>query len=294
MLRGLRGQHPDRSQLHTFLADRVPPPPAPASLAGMPDRYADAVRARRLELGELREQLVGGHRSELRGCLALSRLAAAAEAARMLAELRREAAEHIRQGDRHARDRLPEHVCDAVAAVATAVADRWAAALGPPLRRIAAERGLAMEPGWPRLPAPRALGEPPPPDPPGPTLFTGLVEGAALGRLALLPLAALPLLGLPALGGPALAPLAVGAGLAAVVAAARARRTAAERTRLHRRVEQVVGAAATAIDADLDRRLVELERSAGAALDAAVLRRRAAVDRELALLSAHRSGARDG
>jgi hypothetical protein len=259
----------------------------------MLDRYADAVRARRLELGELREQLVGGHRGELRGCLALSRLAAAAEAARMLAELRREAAERIRQGDRHARDRLPEHVCDAVAAVATVVADRWAAALGPPLRRIAAERGLAMEPGWPRLPAPRAPGQPPP-EPPGPTLFTGFVEGAALGRLALLPLAALPLLGLPALGGPAFAPLAVGAGLAAVVAAARARRIAAERTRLHRRVEQVVGAAATAIEADLDRRLVELERSAGAALDAAVLRRRATVDREMALLSAHRSGARDG
>jgi len=262
----------------------------------MPDRYADAVLARRLELRELREQLVGGHRGELRGCLALSRLAAAAESARMLAELRREAAEQVRRGDRHVRDRLPEQVCDAVAAAAaaTAVAGRWAAALGPPLRRIAAERGLAMEPGWPRLPAPRALGEPPPPDPPGPTLFTGLVEGAALGRLALLPLAALPLLGLPALGGPALAPLAVGAGLAAVVVAVRARRTAAERARLHRRVEQVVGAAATAIDADLDRRLVELERSAGTALDAAVLRRRAAVDRELALLSAHRSGARDG
>jgi hypothetical protein len=262
----------------------------------MPDRYADAVRARRRELRELRELLAGGHRGELRSCLALSRLAAAGEAAELLAGLRREAAEHVRRGDRHARDRLPEHVGAAVAAVAAVVATRWAAALGPPLRRIATERALVMEPGWPRLPAPRAPGPPPPPEPPGPgpSPLTGVVEGAALGRLALLPLAALSLLGLPALGGPALAPLAVGAGLAAVVVAARARRTTTERAQLHRRVEQVVGAAATAIEADLDRRLVELDRSAAAALDAAVLRRRAAVDRELALLTANRVGGRDG
>jgi hypothetical protein len=262
----------------------------------MPDRYADAVRARRGELRELRERLAGGHRGELRSCLALSRLAAAGHAAGMLADLRREAAEHIWRGDRQARDRLPEHVGAAATAVAAAVAERWATQLSPPLRRIATERGLAMEPGWPRLPAHRTPGPLPPPEPPGPrpTLLTGVVEGAALGRLAMLPLAALPLLGLPALGGPALAPLAVGAGIAAVVVAARARRTATERARLHRRVEQVVGAAATAIDADLDRRLVELERSAAAALDAAVLRRRAAVDRELALLAADPTGARNG
>jgi hypothetical protein len=260
----------------------------------MPDRYADAVRARRRELREQRERLAGGHRGELRSCLALSRLAAAGDAAELLAGLRREAAEHVRRGDRQARDRLPEHLGAAVAALAAAVTARWAAALGPPLRRVATERGLAMEPGWPRLPTPRAPGPPPPPEPPGPgfPLLTGVVEGAALGRLALLPLAVLPLLGLPALGGPALAPLAVGAGLVAVVVAARARRTAAERARLHRRVEQVVAAAATAIDSDLDRRLVELERSAAAALDAAVLRRRAAVDHELALLAADRAGSR--
>lgn len=262
----------------------------------MPDRYADAVLARRRELRELRERLASGHRGELRSCLALSRLAAAADAAGVLAGLRREAAEHVRRGDRPARDRLPEHVTAAVDTVATAAADRWVGALGPPLRRIATERGLAMEPGWPRLPAPRAPGPPPPAEPPVPTstLLTGVVEGAALGRLALLPLAALPLLGLPVLGGPALAPLAVGVGLAALVVAARARRTAAERDRLRRRVEQIIGAAATAIEADLGRRLVELERAAGAALDAAVLRRRAAADRELALLTPARPAVRHG
>jgi hypothetical protein len=262
----------------------------------MPDRYADAVLARRRELRELRERLAGGHRGELRSCLALSRIAAAGDAAGSLAGLRREAAEHVRRGDRPARARLPEQVTAAVDAVATAAAGRWAGALGPPLRRIATERGLAVEPGWSRLPAPRAPGPPPPAEPPvpGSMLLAGVVEGAALGRLALLPLAALPLLGLPALGGPALAPLAVGVGLAALVAASRARRTAAERDRLHRRVEQIVGAAAAAIEADLDRRLVELERGAVAALDAAVLRRRAAVDRELALLAPDRPEVRRG
>jgi hypothetical protein len=263
----------------------------------MPDRYADAVLARRRELRELREKLAGGHRGELRSCLALSRLAAAGDASGSLAGLRREAVEHVRRGDRSARDRLPQHVTAAVDAIATATAARWAAELGPPLRRIATERGLAMEPGWPRLPAPRAPGPPPPPEPapPGPTLLAGVIEGAAIGRLALLPLAVLPLIGLPALGGPALAPLAVGVGLTALVVATRARRTAAERDRLHRRVEQIVGAAAAAaIEADLDRRLVELELGASAALDAAVLRRRAAVDRELALLAADRAGASRG
>jgi hypothetical protein len=119
-----------------------------------------------------------------------------------------------------------------------------------------------------------------------------VIEGAALGRLALFPLAALPLVGLPALGGPALAPLAVGVGLTALVVAARSRRVAAERERLRRRVEQVVVAGAAAIEADLDRRLVELEPGVSAALDAAVLRRRAAVDRELAALAPERAGSR--
>jgi hypothetical protein len=260
----------------------------------MPDRYADAVLARRRELRELRERLAGGHRGELRSCLALSRLAAARDASGELAALRREAAEHVRRGDRSARDRLFEEVTVAVNTIAATLAARWAAELGPPLRRIATERGLDMEPGWPRLPAPRPPGPPPPPDPApsGPTLLAGVIDAAALGRLALLPIAVLPLIGLPALGGPALAPLAVGVGLTALVVAARARRIAAERDRLHRRVEQVVGAAAAAIEADLDRRLVELEPGASAALDAAVLRRRAAVDRELAALAAERAGSR--
>jgi hypothetical protein len=259
----------------------------------MPDRYADAVLARRRELRQLRERLAGGHRAELRSCLALSRLATLRDISEALAGLRREAEEHVRRGDRSARVRLPDHVTAAVDAIAADAAARWAAGLGPPLRRIATERGLAVEPGWLRLPAPRPPG-PPPPEPATdrPVLLAGLIEGAALGRLALLPLAVLPLVGLPALGGPALAPLAVGVGVTALVVAARARRIGTERERLHRRVEQIVAAASAAIEADLDRRLVELELDASAALDAAVLRRRAAVDRELASLAPERAGSR--
>jgi hypothetical protein len=261
----------------------------------MPDRYADAVLTRRRELRALRERLAGGHRGELRSCLALSRIAAVGDASGRLAALRREAAEHLRRGDRAARAALPSHVTAAVAAVGTAAAARWSAELGPPLRRIATERGLVMEPGWPRLPAARTPGPPPPePAPPGPALLTGVVEGAAVGRLALLPLAALPLVGLPTLGGPALAPLAAGVTLAALVTVARARWTAAHRDRVRRRVEQILTAAAQAVEADLDRRLVEVELSAATALDRAVLRRRAAVERELALLAADGAGARRG
>jgi hypothetical protein len=256
----------------------------------MPDRWTDAVLARHRELREQRELLVGGHRGELRSCLALSRLAAAEHAAAAFAELRREAAEHARRGDREVRERLPGHVAAAVVAVADAVAARWAADLAPPLRRIATERVLEVEPGWPGLPAARRP-HPPPAEPPGPgpAALDGLVEGAALGRLVLLPLAALPFLGLPALGGPALAPLAVGVGAAAVVGAVRARRTGAHRARVRRRAEHLVAAAATAVAADLDRRLVEVEHGAAAALDTAVLRRRAALDHELALLAPARA-----
>jgi hypothetical protein len=262
----------------------------------MPDRYADAVRARRAELRDVRARLAGGHRGELRSCLALSRLAAAGDAAAALAALRGEVAVHVRRGDRQARELLPARLQRAVAEVAASVAASWGEGLLPPLRRMAAERGLVMEPGWPSLPAARTVRVPQAPEPPEPlpSFVTGVVEGAALWRPALLPLAALPLLGLPALGGPALLPLALGTGVAAVVTAGAARRTAARRARLHRGAEQVLGAAAAAIDADLDRRSIELERAAGAALDAAVLRRRGEVERELARLAAGHGVAPDG
>src|SRR5690606_19918014 len=228
--RGGRGVAARRSRAHTFGPDPVPAGGGGWQPAAMPDRYADAVVARRRELRELRERLGGSHRGELRGCLALSRLTAARDAERALADLRREAAEHVRCGDRAARRRLPDLVAAAVDALAADAAARWAADLAPALRRIATERELAVGPGCPRLPAASPPG-PPPTDEPAPDrpLLTRLVEGVALGRLALFPLAVLPLAGLPALGGPALAPLAVVVGLAALAVATCARRAAAER-----------------------------------------------------------------
>jgi hypothetical protein len=260
----------------------------------MPDRYIDAVRARRVELRARRGLLTGGHRAELRSCLALSRIAAAAEASGALAGLAREAADHIETGDRAARGQLPDLLAAAVATVAVDVHAGWAVALRPALRRIATERDLPMDPGWPRLPAPQLPAVPAAPAPARRvrSLLAGAADGAALWRLALFPVAMLPLLGLPALAGPVLAPLAAGAGVATVAATARARRTAAERTRLRCHTEQVLAAAALAIDADLGRRLVELERTVAAALDAAVLRRRAAVDAELALVAPDNGGVR--
>jgi hypothetical protein len=254
----------------------------------MPDRYVDAVRARRAELRAERSLLTGGHRAELRSCLALSRIAASTRSGDAFAGLAREAADHVEAADRAARQRLPALLGAAVHTLAVEVHDSWANALRPALRRIAAECDLPVDPQWPRLPAPLLPVVPtmaPVPVVRPRSLLAGAAAGAAVWRLALLPLAVLPLLGLPALAGPAPAPLAVAAGVAALVATARARRTAAERARLRRHIEQSLAAAALAIDADLGRRLVELERAVVPVLDAAVLRRRAAVDAELALLA---------
>ena len=260
----------------------------------MPDRYIDAVRARRVELRAWRGLLTGGHRAELRSCLALSRIAAAAEASGALAGLAREAADHIETGDRAARGSCP--TCSprlSPPSRSTSTPDgRWPCAprcagsrpngicrwirAGPGCRHRSSRRCRQ------RRSPPVACGRCSPVLPTGPRSW----------RLALFPVAMLPLLGLPALAGPALAPLAAGAGVAAVAATARARRTAAERARLRCHTEQVLAAAALAIDADLGRRLVELERTVVAALDAAVLRRRAAVDAELALLAPDNGGVR--
>jgi hypothetical protein len=252
-----------------------------------PDRYADAVRARRAELRAQLARLAGSHRSDLRGALALSRVATAAGTAAALAELRREVGQHIDHADPAMRQRLPATFAAALDDSARSVFDGWAAALRPALRRIATERSLPVERDWPRLPVARPLSLPAPPPPVRSlsALGSGVLHGAALGRLLLIPLAVLPLWGLPLLGGPALIPLAVGAAIAATVFATRSRRAAADRSRLRRHVEVVLAAAGVALDADLGRRLIELEHSTAAALDVAVSRRRAEVEAELAELA---------
>ncbi len=259
----------------------------------MSTRYACAVHARRVELRARRADLTGDHRVELRSCLALSRLAATADTAAALAGLAREVAFHIDAADRAARERLPARLAAAVDDVAFAGHAAWAAALRPALRRIATERSLSMPPGWPRLPAgrpPPALGvHPPAPVRAAGAVLAGAADGAAAWRVALVPVAVLPLLGLPALGGTALAPLAVGAGVAAVLATGRSRRMGVERVRLRRHADEVLAATRAALDTDLGRRLLDVERTAGLALDAAVADERAAVDAELALLAADRA-----
>jgi hypothetical protein len=257
----------------------------------MPDRYADAVRARRGELRAARELLGGTHRGELRSELALSRLAASAATTAALAGLAREAHEFGDAATRGVRAQLPGLLAAALDAVARAVHARWAAELAPALRRIATTRSLdvAAGPGWPRLPDPRlpvlTAGSVPVPARPARPLLTGAAEGLALWRLAVLPLAVLPLFGLPALGGAALAPLAVGVGVAGAAVVVRSRRAALERAALRRCTDAALATARAAIDADVARWLLELERAVGTDLDAAVARRRAAVEAELRALA---------
>ena len=258
----------------------------------MPDRYADAVRARRAELRGLRDQLAGGHREELRSALALSRLAASAEIAAALTELSADVAGHLDRADRADRRWFAARLTHAVDDTANRLHARWVAELRPTLLRIATARSLPVRPGWPILLPARPLPAPPEPAPDGRlrrleagALLGAAQHGAALWRLVLVPLVLLPVWSMPALGGRALAPLAAGTGIATVAVAARARWVAVERARLRRRSDAVIAAAGRALHADLGRRLLELDATAAGALDAAARTRHAEVDAELALLA---------
>jgi hypothetical protein len=256
----------------------------------MPDRYADAVRARRTELRALRARLVGGHRDELRSALALSRLAGSAEITAALAGLAAEAAAHLEVADRADRRRFAARLGQAVEETADRLHARWAADLRPALLRIARARSLPVRPGWPSLPDPRAPSVPARPDPPPPigrlrSAVAGAAQGAALWRLLLVPLLALPICGLPAVGGRPLVPLAAGTGIAVITAAARSRCVAAERLRWRRYADDVLATARLRWEADLGRRLIEVEVAVAGGLDAAVRQRRAEIEDELSRLA---------
>jgi hypothetical protein len=272
------------------------PPPDPP-----PDRYADAVRARRAELRGARASLLGGHRAELRSGLAAGRLAASAELAAVLAALDRELRRHVEGADGAGRAALPGRVAAAVDRLAAHAGERWAVAVLPAVRRVAAVRGLRPPVSWPAgggptdrvtalLTRPPAVALPAPD--PAPGVVRALLAGATEGtwRLALLPVAVLPAVGLPALGGRSAVPLAVGLGLALLVAGVRARCVAADRARLRRWGAEVVAAVRGALETELARRLLEVERLAAAALDDAVDRRRAEVDGELRALAPEAAG----
>jgi hypothetical protein len=253
------------------------------------DRYADAVRARRAELRADRVLLLGGHRAELRGCLAAARLTASAELAATLAGLEREVRHHADRAGRVGRAALPGLVDAAVGGLLDQVVDRWVATVLPGIRRVAAVRCHDLTVAGPvaevllRRPAVTL----PAPDPP-PGAVRALLAGATEGtwRVALLPAAVLPAVGLPAVAGRSALPLAVGVGLALLAAAVQARRAAADRMRLRRWATEAVSVLRSTLETELARRLLEVERLAAAGLDDAVARRRGEVEAALRALAA--------
>jgi hypothetical protein len=270
------------------------------AVALAPDRYADAVRARRAELRGVRALLVGGHRVELRHCLTASRLATAAELTAALAGLGRELRHHATQADRAGREALPALAGAAVTLLVDRVVAGWAVAVLAGLRTVAAPRCAPGAPPWlTDVPDPlvalvtcRPSVALPGPDPPT-GAARALLEGVTGGtwRLALFPVAVLPAVGLPALGGRAVLPPALAIGLGLVVAGVRAHRVAADRARLRRWADEVVVTVRTALDTELARRAVEVERVAGAELDELVAQRLAWVDAELRALAPEKASA---
>ena len=183
----------------------------------MPDRYADAVRARRAELRAELASLAGTHRAELRAELGLARIVATDGAAAAFADLSRDVAAHTGHPERAVGRALPACLPAALDGLATRVHTATLAQLAPALRRIATVRRLDLGPAWPTLPPPRLpLLAGKPADRVRAPRLAGAAEGLAVWRVAFVVLAAMPLVGLPVWGGPALAPVAVGLGAAAV------------------------------------------------------------------------------
>jgi len=121
----------------------------------MPDRYADAVRARRAELRAELSPLAGTHRAELRAELGLARIVATDAAAAAFADLAREVGAHIGHPDKAVGRALPGRLPAALDGLATRVHTITLAQLAPALRRIATARRLDLGPAWPALPPPR-------------------------------------------------------------------------------------------------------------------------------------------
>lgn len=254
-----------------------------------PDRYGDAVRARRIELRAEQGPLSGTHRAELRAEVTLARIVAADAAAAAFAELARAAEAHATHPAPAVRRSLPTALPAALDAAAERVHTTTLATLVPALRRIAAARRLDLGPRWPTPPPPRLpVVEGPPGRVRAPRL-AGAAEGLAVWRVALVVAAAMPLVGLPVLGGPALAPVAVGLGVAAVTVVVWSRRVFVGRAVLQRQVDAVLARGRAAVRVDTERMLLELERAAATELDVAVEHRRVEVETELLALAGSRA-----
>jgi hypothetical protein len=239
-----------------------------ATVRPMPDRYADAVAARRSELRDQERLLGPGLRTELRDALVLARAAAMAGSASDLADLRRQI--DVRHD--------PALVVAAARAVEGQAYGRWAAAAAEAVFRVALHRELPVP-----LPAPAAgpvAADPPPP--PRPVRMVDVLADAGAWRLAVLPLAVAPLTGS---AGPAVLLPAVAAGVLVLAVVLHTRRAALGRARLRAWSAELVTATQTRIDVELGRRTAVLAAQAGPQLDGASARRRAAVRAELALLA---------
>lgn len=241
----------------------------------MPDRYADAVTARRAEL-RAQERLLGpGIRAELRDALVLVRAAAAAGVAAAFSDLSHEIDAHLDRAQAHP---LPTLVGEAVAAIEEQSHRRWAEEARTAMLRVALHRELPVLPAVPdREPGPGAGRRPP-----RRVRTVDVLADAGAWRLAVLPLVVAPLTGF---AGPAVLWPAIGLGVLVLVAVIRARRAVAERARVRRWCDEVLAASGARIDAELGRRTARLLAHVAPLLEAALVRRLGAITAELALLA---------
>lgn len=251
-----------------------------AALAA-PDRPREARAARRRELVALRRRLDGGRDAELRAALERARLRCCAELADDLDALGLRASEHLHGAGRSGRAHFPGWLARELDAIGDRSAERFTAAAGPAVARVAARRcpGAAPLP----LPGPgRADVRLPAPGPgthgaPSAELIRTAADPRLLGGLA-----GVPVLGAGGIGWPA-ALTAVGV-LVLLATVVGVRAAAAERARCRDEAARTIAAAARAGERELRRRCLDLEPAVLAALERAVTEQRCRVDAELAAL----------
>jgi hypothetical protein len=245
----------------------------------LPDRYAEAVRARRAELRDLRDGLTGGHRAELRSALAVARLTLAEELATEVRRLGRQARAYLQRCGRRDRARFPGLLLAAADELRTWAAQRREQAVGAAVRQVAARRDVRLGRPWPAPGEHTAPPRLPTPDPGGPSWLP--IAGG--WRAALLPAASLPLVGLP-VATPAVVAATAAVGIGAAVLVGGHQSSSTDRLRLRRWCDDVLVSVRADGDAALARLLIRAEQAA-AELDAAVATRRREIEAELARLA---------
>jgi hypothetical protein len=261
-----------------------------------PDRYAEALSARRSELHAQR-RAAESPRVALRAELALVTVASRADLPAALRVLRDSAGPWLRT----APARLPAMLAPALAALRVSVVDAAAARGEAAVLRVAGAVS-GPEPVPADLLGPSVAQRVHPvdhrsaPDLPAVPRRVGWVEalvrsgGGGAVRVALVLAAGAPALGLTVAGGRILLPLTIGLAVAAVALLAAHRRRAVERERWARWVDGVLDVAGAGVRAELDTALITLEQRAGPPLDRLAADRRATIVHELRTLG----GAEDG